>query len=84
MDEIGQLIGVEVSFWGRKVVPLRFVWEGRRHEVKRVTLKFERNDGGKEFLGFAVDTGTMLAELLLDKKDLVWRINKCEPSCTWT
>jgi len=80
--ETNEEIGVEVGFWGRKVIPLRFIWGGRRHEVKRVTLKFERKDGGKVFLGFSVDTGTMLAELLLDKEDLVWRIGHCAPSYT--
>jgi hypothetical protein len=80
--EVNENIGVEVGFWGRRMMPLRFVWGGRRHEVKQVTLKFERKDGGRKYLGFAVDTGQMLAELLLDKEDLVWRMGSCAPSYT--
>lgn len=80
MDTEKEMVGVEVSFWGRKVFPIRFVWRGRRHEIKRVTGKFERSDGGRRYLCFGVDTGGMVAELAMDKDDLSWRIYQCEPS----
>jgi hypothetical protein len=79
MDEIREMVGVEVGFWGSKMIPMRFMWHGRRHEIKRVTIKFEREDGGRKYLCFGVDTGGMLAELLLDRQSLVWRVGKCEP-----
>lgn len=79
MAEIQEMVGVEVGFWGARVVPMRFVWNGRRHEVKRITIKFEREDGGRKFLCFGVDTGGMIAELLMDRQSLVWKVGRCEP-----
>ena len=73
------MVGVDVSFWGSKMFPTRFVWGGRRHEIKRVTMKFERKDGGKRYLCFAVDTGQMMAELAMNREDLSWRLNNCHP-----
>jgi hypothetical protein len=78
MQNINELIGVEVGFWGRRMTPLRFVWNGRRHEVKRVTMNFERTDGGKKYMCFAVDTGGMVAELVLDREDLIWKLQATE------
>lgn len=67
-------VGVEVGFWGTRVIPLRFVWNGRRYEVKRITMNFERRDGGRRYKCFAVDTGGMVAELRLDREELTWRL----------
>ncbi len=82
MERTGEMIGVEVSFWGAKIFPLRFVWNGRRHEVKRLALRFERKDGGRKYICFDVDTGGMMVELAMDKESLNWRVAACEPSCT--
>lgn len=74
------IVGVEAGFWGSKIYPLRFVWNGRRHEVKRVNLVFERTDGGRKYVCFAVDTGGMVAELALDKQNLQFSITGVEPN----
>ncbi len=57
---------------------LRFVWGGRRHEVKRVNLVFERKNGGRKYLCFVVDTGGMVAELAFDRQDLGFSITNVE------
>lgn len=72
---IDNTVGVDAAFWGTKIYPIRFTWNGRRYEVKRITMKFERKDGGRNYLCFAVDAGTMMAELVLDRTDLQWRLN---------
>lgn len=72
------MIGVDVSFWGQRVTPLRFMYEGRRYEIKRVMINFERTDKGKKFLCFGVDTGGAIAELQMDKKDFCWRLASIE------
>lgn len=72
------MIGVDVSFWGQKIYPTRFMTEGRRYEIKRVMIRFERKDGGREFLCFGVDTGGAIAELQMDKTDLSWRLASME------
>jgi hypothetical protein len=75
---LNETIGVEAGFWGKKMVPLRFVWNGKRYEIKRVTMNFERSDGEKKYRCFAVDTGGMIAELRLDKEELVWKLGFAE------
>ena len=75
MLETKDSVGVDAAFWGTKIYPLRFTWNGRRYEVKRITMKFERKNAGRKYLCFAVDTGGMLAELAFDRTDLQWRLN---------
>lgn len=82
MDRIAEPVEVEADFCGRKILPLNFIWRGRKYTVLRVALQFERKDGGRRYWAFAVDTGGNMAELLLDREDLTWRIAACEPSCT--
>jgi hypothetical protein len=72
------MIGVEVSFWGEKIYPVRFMLNGRRYEIKRVVIRFERKDGGREFLCFGVDTGGAMAELRMDKRNFEWKIFSME------
>ena len=67
-------LGVEVGFWGDKFMPIRFVWLGRRYEIKRISVIFQKKINNKSFLGFEVDTGLVTAELLLDKENLEWKI----------
>jgi len=76
MEEVNETVGVEVGFWGRKIWPMRFVWGGKRHEVRRVTIRFERRDGGRRYLCFGVETAGMVAELALDRDDLTWKLKE--------
>ncbi len=79
MQDTKEIVGVEAGFWGSKLTPLRFVWNGRRHEIKRVNMTFERSNGGKRYLCFAVETGGMVAELALEKENLRWSVWGAEP-----
>lgn len=78
METINESVGVEVSFGDDRVSPTRFVWRNRNYEVRRVTMQYERKDGGKRFLCFAVDTGGMTAELVMDTTDFKWRVGRVE------
>lgn len=80
MDNINERIGVIVKFSNGKTVPIVFDWRGQRHNIKRISLVFDRADGGRRFLCFSVDTGGMIAELVMDRQDFVWRIAKCAQS----
>ncbi len=73
---------IVVRFINNKMQPEMFWLNGREYRVKDIALVWERSDGGRKYLCFAVDTGGMLAELDLDKQDLSWSVAKCEPSCT--
>ena len=72
------MIGVDVSFWGEKIYPTRFMFNGRRYEIKRITVRFERKDGGREFLCFGVETSGALAELRMDKSNFTWKLGSIE------
>lgn len=69
---------VWVEFDGLRVRPIRF-WHGvREYEVKQVTMRFERSDGGRRYLCFAVDTGGAVAELSMDREDFSWRMREAD------
>lgn len=72
------MIRAWVRFSGGKTEPIIFEWRERRYNVKRIALVFDRRDGNRRFLCFAVDTGGMMAELALDRDNLVWKIVRAE------
>ncbi len=82
MQIINEAIGVNVRFGGGVVLPIGFDWRGHSYSVSRVTMVFERQDGGRRYLCFVAEAGGMLVELVLDRESLGWRIGKCEPSYT--
>ncbi len=74
MEKIQEVIEVTADFkWG-KVTPISFVWKGRKFEVGRVTITFERKDGGRKFICFGVETTGMMAELAWDIQAMKWLI----------
>ncbi len=75
-----KLKNIQVSFSEGKIKPLSFIMGVREYKVERVTLMFERSDGGRKYLCFAVDTGGMVAELAWDLQEFSWRVAKCQPS----
>ena len=79
MIVIGERINVGVEFALGKVTPRWFEWKGREYLVKRVPMVFERQDGGRRYLCFSVDTGGMLAELTMCRDDFNWLLTKTSP-----
>ncbi len=73
---------VVVRFSQGKVKPEVFWLNGREYRVRDITLVFERSNGGRKYLCFAVDTGGMMAELVMDKQNFSWRVARCQPSYT--
>lgn len=73
---------VVVRFDQGKIKPEMFWWNGREYKVKQAPLVYERKDGGRRYLCFSVDTGGMMAELVMDRESLVWRVTRCVPSYT--
>jgi hypothetical protein len=82
MQIVNELVGINVRFGGGVVLPIGFDWRGRYYVVQRVTMTFERKNGGRRYLCFIAETAGMLAELAMDRESLIWRLGKCEPSCT--
>ena len=72
------MVRVIVEFSEGKVKPVRF-WRGmREYEVKNVPMIFERSDGGRKYMCFAVDTGGMMAELAMDCQSYQWLVVSCQ------
>ncbi len=80
MENVNERVNVLVKFFEGKTTPTLFEWRGRSYQIKRISLIFDRSDGGKRFLCFAVDTGNMMAELAMNREDFAWKIAACEQS----
>jgi hypothetical protein len=80
MEVINERIGVLVQFMNGIAKPVIFSWRGRKYKIERISLTFDRKDGGRKILCFSVDTGGMMAELAMDRESFVWKIAKCEQS----
>ena len=63
-------VDAQIYFMKNKLVPTRFLRAGRSYTVNRVTVTFERVDGGRKYVCFGVETGGAVAELRLDTKNL--------------
>jgi len=79
MENVNERVNVLVKFFDGKTSPTLFEWRGRSYQIKRISLIFDRTDGGKRFLCFAVDTGGMMAELVFNRQDLNWTMTGCHP-----
>jgi hypothetical protein len=74
MERVNEKIEVLARFSQGKMQILRFTWRDRAYDVIRTTIKIERFDAGREFWCFGVQTKTMVAELAMEKANLVWRL----------
>lgn len=71
---------IEVGIWcgAMKLVPKVFVWKGREYEVKRITMDIWRQDSGRKYRCFIVETNGMMAELVWDIQDWNWQIRNAQ------
>ena len=74
MERMNELVEVLARFANGQMQILRFYWRGRTYEVVKTTIKLERTDGGRQFWCFGVQTKTMVAELAMEKANLMWRL----------
>jgi hypothetical protein len=75
MTEMGEPIKVGVVFDPeRSLIPKWFSWNGRRHEIQRITFNWKVRDGQRMFHHFAVTDGTNLYELTYDASALSWKL----------
>jgi hypothetical protein len=57
---------------GRKLKPVWFDWNSRKHEVKEVTYHWQHMAGDDLILHYAVSDGTALYELVYNATEQVW------------
>lgn len=58
------------SFAKGKIIPQTFSWYGRDYQVRKINLVFTRQDAGRKYLCFAIETDGACMELRLDRQDL--------------
>lgn len=80
MENVNERINVIMKFSAGGARPITFEWRGKEYQVQRVALMFDRENGGRRYTCFSVDTGGMVTELVMDRQDWSWRITKCAPS----
>ena len=67
---------VLVEFEGMNIRPVRFWRSNREYEVQKINLKFERKDGGRKYMCFAISTNEMETGLVFDREDLSWSLHE--------
>lgn len=77
---MGESVEVMTKFERGRIKPMWFVWRGRDFRVKGLPMTWERKDGGRRFLCFAVDTGGSLFELRLDRESYQFSVAGCQSS----
>jgi hypothetical protein len=56
------------------VIPLWFFWRGRKHEVEKVTFRWEERSGRSLIRHFSVSDGANVFEIGYDSEKSDWRL----------
>ena len=75
---LNEAIEVGVLFGSRGVRPVWFRWQGRRVEIKTVTLHWRHWEGWEMISHFTVSDDLNLYELILRHQALTWRLCRVE------
>ena len=79
VTRVGQVVKVLAVFGdGRKLRPLRFLWNGRSCKVKEVTYIWDTFQGRERIQHFSVSDGTNVYELSYNTDSMVWRLEAVE------
>jgi len=77
MTSCDEPIQVIARFRDGRFEPMRFLWNGRRHRVEKVTGRWATRSGHYNVFRFAlVDENDTYFEISLDSKDMAWRLNR--------
>lgn len=71
---INEPIHIAVVFSHGAVKPAWFLWQGRRHDVREVTMRWQTRDGRDPILHLGVTDGANDFELTLNQQTLTWRV----------
>ena len=78
MTTINTPIQVGAIFKAGVISPKWFIWEGRRYDVKKVNLAWQRAEGETLIHYFSVSDDLNSYEISFDSKGMTWRLNKAE------
>lgn len=78
-SNIDKPIQVGAIFKAGIIIPKWFIWEGRRYDVKKVNLTWQRAEGATLIHYFSVSDDLNSYEISFDPKGMTWRLNKTDP-----
>ncbi len=73
-NEINESIEVVTIFKDNKLVPFKFIWNGREILIKKVNLSYFRFEGRIKFYFFAVTDNSNYFKLQFNSDNLSWTL----------
>lgn len=74
-EELFEPIEVITHFQGGKIMPLRFLWNGRAYPVKKINARWAEKLGSAQHIHFSVSSGGPdCFELIFDTGDFSWQL----------
>ncbi len=74
--EINETIDVGAVFTKKQIKPKWFIWQKRKHIITETTYIWDEDAGSIRIIHFSVTDGSTLFEISLNKKTLVWTLEK--------
>ena len=71
-EKVNEQVEVSVAFLKNKVIPRKFMWNGRVYEIKRLSMVHERTSGHEKVYYFFVSDGVNFFRLSFATADLTW------------
>lgn len=81
-EKIGEAVRVAVDFRpadvaaGPRVMPLAFIWSGRKYTVRQLNLRYKRQLGNRFVWCFAVSDEANSYVLIYDPEELTWMLEE--------
>lgn len=72
LETINEPIDVIVKFTQDKILPIKFLWQGREVLVKKLNLMYSNRQGRTKFYYFAVSDNANYFKLQFDSESLKW------------
>jgi len=74
VEDLREAIETGVLFGRGGIWPVWFRWNGRKVQVRQVTMRWRTTQGRALITHFAVTDGLNLYELTLNHQDLTWHL----------
>lgn len=71
-EQLDEPVETFVQFKNGKTIPRSFTWRGKKHEIEKVGLLYERQNGRVNRHYFSVLSGGALYKLYFDTERLLW------------
>lgn len=74
LEQINEPIEVITIFKQNKLIPFKFLWQGKEFLIKKINLTYSRWIGRNKFYFFAVSDNTNYFKLQFDTENLSWTL----------